>query len=140
MDGEIWKTQYGMEVKNPLIQLSRCESLLRQLLQKAGINLKVKAHLVFIRGVTLKVQGLSSKKSFLNTIILAHPREAPTIPNGEISDYMIIEKSIPLPYPAILLNHFSTFHQTTPHSPILSYKQKNHRIHLQSKILFHKLF
>ena len=38
----------GKEIKNPLIQLSRTESLFRQLLQQLGYNQKVEAHLVFI--------------------------------------------------------------------------------------------
>ncbi len=38
----------GKEIKNPLIQLSRTESLFRQLLQQHGYNQKVEAHLVFI--------------------------------------------------------------------------------------------
>src|SRR5690625_3399784 len=38
----------GKEINNPLIQLARSESLLRQLINQLGYNYKVKSHLVFI--------------------------------------------------------------------------------------------
>jgi hypothetical protein len=48
IEGNLMRLISGMEIKNPLIQLSRSESLFRQLLQQHGFNLKVEAHLVFI--------------------------------------------------------------------------------------------
>ncbi len=38
----------GKEINNPLIQLSRAESLLRQLILRLGFNFDIQAHLVFI--------------------------------------------------------------------------------------------
>ncbi|WP_066065798.1 nuclease-related domain-containing protein [Neobacillus soli] len=36
------------EIKNPLLQLERCESLLRQLLQNLGVSIPIEAYVVFI--------------------------------------------------------------------------------------------
>ncbi|MEK5441610.1 nuclease-related domain-containing protein [Fredinandcohnia sp. FSL W7-1320] len=47
--GDQWKSlSTGKEIKNPLLQLSRSTSLLRQLLQQLGSNLTVEGHLIFI--------------------------------------------------------------------------------------------
>nr|WP_304213123.1 nuclease-related domain-containing protein [Fredinandcohnia onubensis] len=48
IEGNRMRLISGKEIKNPLIQLSRSESLFRQLLQQHGFNLKVEVHLVFI--------------------------------------------------------------------------------------------
>ncbi|MCL6573119.1 MAG: NERD domain-containing protein [Bacillus sp. (in: Bacteria)] len=45
---ERFYTKSGTEIKNPLLQLERSESLLRQLLQKLGLNLPIVANVVFI--------------------------------------------------------------------------------------------
>jgi hypothetical protein len=45
---ERFYTKSGTEIKNPLLQLERCESLLRQLLQKLGFNIPIEANVVFI--------------------------------------------------------------------------------------------
>ncbi|WP_251009517.1 nuclease-related domain-containing protein [Bacillus sp. ISL-39] len=47
-DGDKLKTAASREVKNPIIQLKRAESLLRQLLNSLGFNLQVKAYVIFI--------------------------------------------------------------------------------------------
>lgn len=39
---------YGKERKDPISQLNRCESLLRQLFEKKGINLPIEGFLVFV--------------------------------------------------------------------------------------------
>ncbi|MFD2705895.1 nuclease-related domain-containing protein [Salibacterium lacus] len=44
---DTWYNAAGYEIKNPLLQLKRNQSLLRQLFQKYRISLPVKAHLVF---------------------------------------------------------------------------------------------
>ena len=47
--GDQWKSlSTRKEIKNPLLQLSRSTSLLRQLLQQLGPNLTVEGHLIFI--------------------------------------------------------------------------------------------
>jgi hypothetical protein len=47
--GDQWKSlSTRKEIKNPLLQLSRSTSLLRQLLQQLGSNLTVEGHLIFI--------------------------------------------------------------------------------------------
>lgn len=50
INGDRWQNlSSGKEIKNPLLQLSRSESLFRQLLQQHGYNnLTVEGHLVFI--------------------------------------------------------------------------------------------
>ncbi|BAM47119.1 nuclease-related domain-containing protein [Amphibacillus xylanus] len=48
LDGQLFKNIYGKEIRNPLLQLNRCASLLRQFLQSVGFNIKVNARLVFI--------------------------------------------------------------------------------------------
>jgi ribosomal protein S27AE len=44
---ELFKTKTGSEKKDPLLQLKRCHSLFRQLLQKYGYNFPTETHLVF---------------------------------------------------------------------------------------------
>ncbi|WP_261129733.1 nuclease-related domain-containing protein [Bacillus sp. Marseille-Q3570] len=48
VDGDRWCSTGGTEIKNPLFQLKRNESLLRQLLKALGCNMPVEAYLVFI--------------------------------------------------------------------------------------------
>lgn len=43
-----WYTKLKKEIKDPVLQLRRCESLLRQLLQHHGVNLPIKSHIIFI--------------------------------------------------------------------------------------------
>lgn len=47
-EGDKLKTLAGTEYKNPIIQLKRTESLLRQLLNNHGFNLHVEAYVIFI--------------------------------------------------------------------------------------------
>jgi hypothetical protein len=47
-DPDIFYTHSGLEVQNPLDQLKRCKILLRQLLQKHGINIPIEAYVIFI--------------------------------------------------------------------------------------------
>ena len=46
--GDRFYTRSGDEIKNPQIQLQRCESLFRQYLQNPGMNFSVEAYVVFI--------------------------------------------------------------------------------------------
>ncbi|MEH7236244.1 nuclease-related domain-containing protein [Bacillus sp. JJ1562] len=49
VNGDRWQSlSSGKEIKNPLLQLKRSESLFRQLIHKIGSNLTVEGHLVFI--------------------------------------------------------------------------------------------
>jgi hypothetical protein len=48
LDGDKFKTAAGKETKNPLHQLSRAESLLKQLLKEIGFYIPLEPHLVFI--------------------------------------------------------------------------------------------
>ncbi|MFS0864793.1 nuclease-related domain-containing protein [Fredinandcohnia sp. 179-A 10B2 NHS] len=48
LEGDKLLTFSEIEVKNPLLQLQRSASLLRQLLQKAGITLPIEANVVFV--------------------------------------------------------------------------------------------
>lgn len=48
LDGDKFKTAAGNEIKNPLHQLSRAESLLKQLLKNLGFYTPLEPHLVFI--------------------------------------------------------------------------------------------
>lgn len=48
LDGDKFKTVAGSETKNPLHQLSRAESLFKQLLKNLGFYIPLEPHLVFI--------------------------------------------------------------------------------------------
>jgi len=48
LDRDKFKTAAGKEIKNPLHQLSRAESLLKQLLKELGFYIPLEPHLVFI--------------------------------------------------------------------------------------------
>ena len=48
LDGDKFKTVAGKETKNPLHQISRAESLLKQLLKELGFYIPLEPHLVFI--------------------------------------------------------------------------------------------
>lgn len=48
VDGDYWRTLSGLEIKNPLLQLQRSESLLRQLLHNLGYNMSVESYCIFI--------------------------------------------------------------------------------------------
>ncbi|MBU8879992.1 NERD domain-containing protein [Bacillus sp. FJAT-29790] len=48
INAEKWYTLSGNEIKNPLLQLTRSESLLRQLLQDLGLNFSIEAYIIFI--------------------------------------------------------------------------------------------
>lgn len=48
IDQDKWCTTLKSEIKNPLLQLQRCESLLRRLLQDLGFNSPIKSYLIFI--------------------------------------------------------------------------------------------
>jgi hypothetical protein len=48
IEGEKWYSLSRKEIKNPLLQLKRTESLLRQLLQEHGFDFSIEAYVVFI--------------------------------------------------------------------------------------------
>ncbi|GIO27336.1 nuclease-related domain-containing protein [Ornithinibacillus bavariensis] len=48
IENEIWYTISNKEIKNPLLQLTRCESLLRQLLQHYGFRIPIESYIIFI--------------------------------------------------------------------------------------------
>lgn len=48
LEGEKWYSSYKLEMKNPLIQLRRSESLFRRLLQENNFSFSVEGYLVFI--------------------------------------------------------------------------------------------
>ncbi|MFE8700675.1 nuclease-related domain-containing protein [Cytobacillus sp. FJAT-54145] len=48
IEGDRWYSTPRSEIKNPLLQLKRNESLLRRLLQELGSNFPIEAHLVFL--------------------------------------------------------------------------------------------
>ncbi|PFO07179.1 nuclease [Bacillus sp. AFS076308] len=47
-NGRFYSLAIKKEIKNPLLQLERCESLLRQLLQSLGYHLTIEAYVIFI--------------------------------------------------------------------------------------------
>lgn len=48
IEGDIWYSSLtGKEIKNPLLQLNRCQSLPRRLLQELGCNMPIEANVVF---------------------------------------------------------------------------------------------
>lgn len=49
VEGDTWKyLTTGKDIKNPLHQLQRCESLLKRMLEERGIHFPIKAFLIFI--------------------------------------------------------------------------------------------
>jgi hypothetical protein len=48
IEGDKWYTNCKIEIKNPVYQLKRCETLLRRLLQTYGFNPPIESHLVFV--------------------------------------------------------------------------------------------
>lgn len=48
IENDKWKTRSGIEIKNPLLQLKRTESLLRQVLQPLSNNQPIESYLVFM--------------------------------------------------------------------------------------------
>lgn len=48
IDNDRWYTISGAEIKNPLLQLERSESLFRRVLQNLGFNFTIKSYLIFI--------------------------------------------------------------------------------------------
>lgn len=48
IEGDKWYSSSGNEIKNPLLQLQRCESLLRRMLQDMGVNTPIESYLVFV--------------------------------------------------------------------------------------------
>ncbi|TKC18240.1 nuclease-related domain-containing protein [Robertmurraya kyonggiensis] len=48
VDGETWKTTNGTELKNPIHQSTRCETLFRKYLLERKFNLPIKSYLIFI--------------------------------------------------------------------------------------------
>ncbi|GGH84563.1 hypothetical protein JOD43_003785 [Pullulanibacillus pueri] len=48
IDNDKWFTRSGAEIKNPLLQLKRSESLLRRLLQDLGFNFSIEPYLIFV--------------------------------------------------------------------------------------------
>ena len=47
IDKDIWYASSGNEIKNPLLQLRRSESLLRRILQEIGQNFHIEAYIIF---------------------------------------------------------------------------------------------
>lgn len=48
IDGDKWSTLSGTEIKNPLLQLKRSESLFRRLLQELGFKSSIETFLIFV--------------------------------------------------------------------------------------------
>ncbi|MDT8860183.1 NERD domain-containing protein [Alkalihalobacillus sp. MEB130] len=48
LDGDRWYTNAKTEIKNPLLQVKRNESLVRRLLQELGYSLPIQSYLIFV--------------------------------------------------------------------------------------------
>ncbi|WP_079507368.1 NERD domain-containing protein [Mesobacillus jeotgali] len=48
IEGDRWYTNTGAEIKNPLIQMERAESLLRRMVRELGYNINIESTLVFV--------------------------------------------------------------------------------------------
>ena len=48
MEGDRWYTSNGTEIKNPLMQMERAESLLRRLIRELEFNINIESTLVFV--------------------------------------------------------------------------------------------
>lgn len=48
IENSLWYTRSGTEIKDPLSQVTRCESLFRRYLQQLRLPFNIKAHLIFV--------------------------------------------------------------------------------------------
>lgn len=48
VEGDRWYTNNGVEIKNPLLQMERAESLLRRMVRDLGFNINIESTLVFV--------------------------------------------------------------------------------------------
>jgi hypothetical protein len=48
LEGDKWYNSTGIEINSPVLQLSRCDSLFRRLLQEIGFKIPVKPFIIFI--------------------------------------------------------------------------------------------
>ncbi|WP_080846229.1 nuclease-related domain-containing protein [Cytobacillus gottheilii] len=68
MDGEILRTLSGNEVKNPILQVKRSESLMRRLLSEMGVSaVKLHYYIVFVNSEFTLYQAPPSLKAIFST-------------------------------------------------------------------------
>jgi hypothetical protein len=48
IEGNRWYTSNGVEIKNPMLQMERAESLLRRMVRELGYNINIESTLVFV--------------------------------------------------------------------------------------------
>jgi Nuclease-related domain len=80
IENDVWYSSSNKEIKNPLLQLSRCESLLRQLLQHHGFRIPIESYIIFINPeftlfqATMKLPIIlpTQLKRFLSQLKTAH--------------------------------------------------------------------
>jgi hypothetical protein len=109
-ENEKFYTKTGNEIKDPLLQLKRCESLFRQLLQKLGVNFHVEAYLVFINPEFTLLQA---------------PRSYPIIFLTQLNRFMKKLNILPSKLNQRhenLANQLNSLHQNeTPYTQLLAY-------------------
>ncbi|MEH7272303.1 nuclease-related domain-containing protein [Neobacillus vireti] len=81
-DNELFKTKTGSEKKDPLLQLKRCHSLFRQLLQKNGFNFPTEAHLVFNNPEFTLILPTQNPQIILPTQVNSFIKKLKKIPSG----------------------------------------------------------
>jgi hypothetical protein len=77
----LFKTKTGSEKKDPMLQLKRCHSLFRQLLQKHGFNYPTEAHLVYINPEFTLFLQTQNPQIILPTQIISFIKKLKMIPS-----------------------------------------------------------
>jgi hypothetical protein len=94
-EGGLFKTKAGSEKKDPMLQLKRCHSLFRQLLQKYGFNYPTEAHLVFNNPEFTLFQPTQNPQIILPTQINSFIKKLNKVPSkmnerhSELADLLV---------------------------------------------------
>ncbi|MDQ0270557.1 nuclease-related domain-containing protein [Cytobacillus purgationiresistens] len=81
INGDIWSSASGSEIKNPLLQVQRSESLLRPLLKTLNIQLPIEYYLVFVHPDFMLYQAPPHKKMIFPQQINRYIRHLNNIPS-----------------------------------------------------------
>lgn len=117
IEGDRWFYFSGRELKNPIPQLQRCESLLRPLLQSLGINLPIESNIVFVNPEFTLFQADRHLPIILPTQVNAFLRKLGSV-SLKSYDPSLIESARKL---ALLHDEDSSFNKT--HIPAYTYEQ-----------------
>lgn len=162
IEGDRWYSLSGSEIKNPLLQLHRNESLFRRLVQELGFNFSIESYLIFINSEfhlyqspknlpivfptqlnrfieRLKRKQFSVKNSntkLANRLLTIHIKDSPYSRLPKYS-FNKLEKGIPCPTCQTFYIHFNRRNFTCPScSKIEGYEAAILRAVEEYKLLF----